>query len=267
VNPVAIHAFNPGPMTGEGNWTWLIPGDVATLIDAGTGDPRHLDAVEEALGGGRLHQVIVTHGHTDHVSGAPALAARFPGVRFYKMPWPERDARWQIGWDDVADGDVMSAGDDELVAVHTPGHAPDHLCLLHRESQELFCGDLAIQGSSIYIPSTIGGDLSEYLASLERVLGLAPRRMFPAHGPIIDNPAMVLREYIAHRQQRERQVLQALRDGLTTPDAVLGRIYPGIRAAMIPVARDTIVAHLLKLERDGRVRRGADVDAWHIIEP
>jgi glyoxylase-like metal-dependent hydrolase (beta-lactamase superfamily II) len=276
VNPVAIHAFNPGPMTGEGNWTWLIPGARTTLIDAGTGDPRHLDAVQQALGGRRLHQVIVTHGHTDHASGAPALAARFPGVRFYKMSWPERDARWQTGWEAVADGDVLHAGDGELVAVHTPGHAPDHICLLHRESRELFCGDLAIQGSSIYIPSTLGGNLSEYLASLDRVRGLAPRRMFPAHGPIIENPDMVLREYIAHRQEREQQVLQALADGRTTPDAILERIYPGIRPAMVPVARDTIVSHLLKLESDGRVRReaasggsptGPGAEAWHIIEP
>ena len=81
-----VSAFNPGPMTGHGNWTWLLPGRVPTLIDAGTGDPQHLDAIAGALGGGSLSQVIVTHAHGDHASGAPALRARWPDVRFFKMP-------------------------------------------------------------------------------------------------------------------------------------------------------------------------------------
>jgi hydroxyacylglutathione hydrolase len=267
VNPIPIHAFNPGPMTGAGNWTWLIPGRVTTLIDAGTGDPRHVEALEQALRGSPLQQVVVTHGHTDHASGAAALAAHFPGVRFHKMLWPERDARWPVPWEGVVEGDTLAAGDTALVAVHTPGHAPDHLCFWQRDSRTLFGGDLAIEGSSIYIPSTRGGDLSAYLASLERVLSLGPRRLFPAHGPVIEDPAAVLRAYIAHRHQRERQVLQALRDGRSTPDAVLQAIYPAIRPATIPIARDTVVAHLLKLERDGRARRDPETEAWHIMEP
>jgi hydroxyacylglutathione hydrolase len=267
VNPVAIHAFNPGPMTGAGNWTWLVHGRVTTLVDAGTGDPRHLAALETALGGRPLQQVIVTHGHPDHASGAPALAAQFTSARFFKMPWPERDARYQVRWEAVADGDSLDAGDTSLVAVHTPGHAPDHLCLLDRGSQTMFCADLAMRGGSIHIPSTHGGDLAAYLASLERVLALAPVRMFPAHGPVIDDPPALLRDYLAHRREREQQVLAALRDGLTTADDVLGRIYPGIKPAMIPIARDTVVAHLQKLEREGRVRATAVREAWHIIGP
>ena len=96
MKPIAIHAFNPGPFTGAGNWTWLIRGRVTTLIDAGTGHPQHLEALERALDGEALVQVLVTHGHVDHASGAPALAERFPGVRFLKMPWPERDPRWPV---------------------------------------------------------------------------------------------------------------------------------------------------------------------------
>lgn len=254
-------------MTGFGNWTWLIHGSVTTLIDAGTGDPRHLDDVARALAGARLRQVIVTHNHSDHASGAPAMAARFPGTRFRKMPWPDRDAAWPGGWEPVSAGDQLDAGDLRLLVVHTPGHAPDHICLWHEQAASLFCGDLAIQGSSIFIPTTHGGDLSQYLASVERVIALAPRRMFPAHGAVIEDPAAVLRECISHRHEREQQVLQALGDGLTTADELVTRIYPGIRPAIGPFARDTIVAHLLKLERDGRVRRDADAEAWHIMEP
>ena len=133
MKPIPIHAFNPGPYTGDGNWTWLIRGRVTTLIDAGTGEPRHLEAVAQALDGAPLSQVIVTHGHTDHASGATSLAARFPGVRFLKMPWPERDGRWPAPWEPLADGSVVPAGDEALTAVHTPGHAPDHLCFWHAE--------------------------------------------------------------------------------------------------------------------------------------
>jgi glyoxylase-like metal-dependent hydrolase (beta-lactamase superfamily II) len=271
VNPVPIHAFNPGPMTGAGNWTWLLPGRVTTLIDAGTGEPRHLSAVDEALAGRPLRQVIVTHGHTDHASGAAALVARFPGVRLLKMPWPARDARYPVEWTPVADGDVLDAGDTALTAIHTPGHAPDHLCLWHDASRTMFCADLAIEGGSIYIPSTLGGDLAAYLASLEKVLSMAPARMFPAHGPVIERPAELLVHYLDHRRERERQVLSSLRAGASTADEVLDALYPGIKAAMTPIARDTVVAHLLKLEREGRVRRvpaaETGVEAWHIIGP
>ena len=272
MNPVALHAFNPGPMTGEGNWTWLLAGRVTTLIDAGTGDPRHLDALIHVLAGRPLDQVIVTHGHGDHASGSVVLAERFPDARFLKMPWPERDARYAVPWHAIGDGDDIPAGDTTLTAVHTPGHAPDHVCLWHSASRSLFSADLAIHGSSIYIPSTLGGDLAAYLMSLEKVLALSPARMYPAHGPVIDEPAQLLRDYLAHRRERERQVLDALRQGATTADEVLRRIYPGINPVMAPMARDTVVSHLMKLEREGLVRREAvsgenATEAWHIIGP
>jgi glyoxylase-like metal-dependent hydrolase (beta-lactamase superfamily II) len=138
MTPVPVHAFNPGPMTGDGNWTYLLAGRVPTLIDGGTGDPRFLDAVEQALAGARLVQVLVTHAHVDHASGAPALAGRFPGARFFKMPWPERDNRWPVRWEPLGDDQLVEAGDDRLRTVHTPGHAPDHLCFWHEESRVLF---------------------------------------------------------------------------------------------------------------------------------
>ena len=91
MHPIPVHAFNPGPITGAGNWTWLISGRLPTLVDAGTGDPRHLDAITTALNGTALAQVIVTHSHSDHASGAPAIAERWPAVRFLKMPWAARE--------------------------------------------------------------------------------------------------------------------------------------------------------------------------------
>jgi glyoxylase-like metal-dependent hydrolase (beta-lactamase superfamily II) len=175
-------------MTGRGNTTWLIRGRVPTLVDAGTGDPRHLDDVQAALGGATLERVLVTHAHVDHASGAPAIGQRMPRTRFHKKPWPARDGRYAVSWEAIDDGDVLAAGDDTLRAIHTPGHAPDHLCFWHEPTRILFCGDLAVRGTTVVIPASSGGDLTEYIASLERVLALAPSKLLPAHGPLSTIP-------------------------------------------------------------------------------
>ena len=264
MNPHPIHAFNPGPITGDGNWTWLIPGRVPTLIDAGTGDRRHLDAVAAALGDSRLAQVLVTHGHVDHASGATAIAGRFGQPAFLKHPWPGRDATWPVAWVPVHHGQTIEAGDTSLVAVHTPGHAPDHLCFWHVNTRTLFCGDLAIQGTTVWIPTRLEGDMAAYLDSLERVLALNPSRMFPAHGPVIDEPARLLTSYLEHRLERERQVLDALHDGRVTSEAIAAQIYAGQSAAVLALASENVTAHLIKLEREGRVLR--DGDRWRAAE-
>lgn len=262
MNPHPVHAFNPGPITGAGNWTWLIGGPVATLIDAGTGDGRHLDAVAAALGGSRLAQVLVTHGHVDHASGASAIADRFGEPAFLKHPWPGRDAKWPVAWRPVGDGQRIDAGDTSLVAIHTPGHAPDHLCFWHEDTRSVFCGDLAIQGATVWIPTRLEGDMAAYLASLERMLALNPSRMFPAHGPVIEDPARLLRSYLEHRLERERQVLDAVRDGGRRAEAIAARVYAGQSGAVLALAAENVMAHLIKLEREGHVLR--DGDRWRV---
>ena len=262
MKPIPVHAFNPGPMTGDGNTTWLILGHVPTLIDAGTGDPRHLDALEHAPRGARLAQVLVTHSHIDHASGATAIAERMPHVQFRKMPWPEEDAAWRVRWHPLTDGEMLAAGDSVLTAVYTPGHSPDHLCFWHQESRQLFCGDLAWKGSTVVIPPSHGGDVAAYLASLERIVQLGPQALLPAHGPEIDRPMDLLREYIQHRMLREQQVIAALRGGLTGPDEMVARIYPTLTAALVPMARESVLAHLLKLEREGRAT--CDGERWRL---
>ena len=262
MNAIPIHAFNPSPMTGSGNTTWLLPGHVPTLIDAGTGEPQHLDALEHALAGARLAQVLVTHTHVDHASGAAAIAARMPHVRFLKMLWPGPDAAWHVRWEPLMDGASIAAGDSVLTAVHTPGHSPDHLCFWHTESRSLFSGDVAWKGSTVVIPQAHGGDVAAYLASLERIIALDPAVLLPAHGEVIDRPIELLREYIEHRMVRERQIVAVVRAGISDPTEMVKRIYPSLSPPLVPVARESVMAHLLKLEREGRIRRAGD--AWHL---
>jgi glyoxylase-like metal-dependent hydrolase (beta-lactamase superfamily II) len=263
LKPVPIHAENPGPFTGDGNTTWLIPGRVPILIDAGTGNAAHLAALDAALDGARLARVLVTHAHSDHAAGAAAIAERMPHARFAKMPWPDRDTRYAVAWETLSDDEVVEAGDATLIAVHTPGHAPDHLCFWHAESRTLFCGDLAVAGTTVVIPASASGDLGAYMASLERVLALQPARLLPAHGPVIDDPDRLLRRYLSHRREREQQVLAALAAGDTTAEAIVARVYVGLAPALTGMAGDSVTAHLHKLLREGRVRR--DDCGWTMI--
>ena len=129
----------------------------------------------------------------------------------------------------------------------------------------MFSGDLAVKGTTVYIPPNLRGDLADYLASLERVRSLKPSRLLPAHGPVIDDPDALLRGYLQHRHEREEQILSALRTGSATPEALVPLIYRGLRENLLQVARETVLAHLLKLEREGRARRSGE--SWNIMEP
>jgi glyoxylase-like metal-dependent hydrolase (beta-lactamase superfamily II) len=259
VNVVPLHAANPGPMTGSGNWTWLLPGPAPLLIDAGVGQAAHLDAIAGHVPGGPA-VVLVTHVHPDHASGAPALVARWPAVQFKKWPWPERDATFAVGWTPLADGQRIDTPEGPLQVVHTPGHSPDHVVFWHEPSATVFTGDLLVVGGTVVIPASHGGSLGAYLGSLARVAALEPKRALPAHGPAIDDPLALIDHYIAHRRMRETQILEALSAGDTTITAITARIYRGLDPALLPQAHESVLAHLRKLEDDGGVR--LEGDAW-----
>lgn len=242
-------------MTGpRGNNTYLLIASTdAVLVDAGVGEGRHLADIEAALAaaGATLGRVAVTHGHRDHAAGAPALAAAHRSAAFLKCPWPSEDALYPVPWTSIDDGDTIDVGGDHLVVVRTPGHSPDHVAFWHEAGAAVFTGDLVVAGSSVMIHASRGGDLAQYLASLERLLTLAPRVMYPAHGPRIDDPAAVITRYLAHRRAREQQVLEALRAGHSSVEAIADCIYDGLEPALMAAARENVRAHLEKLKADG----------------
>jgi len=260
MKPVVLHAANPGPMTGDGNRTYLIPGDRPVLIDAGVGAPSHLEAIDTAAAG-RAFDLVVTHAHSDHIAGAPEIVRRWPATRLFKMPWPIRDR--DLEWTPLADGAVVETGHGDLAVVHTPGHAPDHVCLWHHETRTLFVGDMLVQGSTVVIPASHGGSIAEYLGSLEKLLALNPRRALPAHGPVIDDPQALMHSYIEHRAQRESQVMAELAPRPVTVDELVAAIYPNLAAAIVPMARESVLAHLIKLEDERRAAR--DGDHWSLV--
>lgn len=251
MKPTLLHAGNPGPFTGEGNWTYLIRGGHPVLIDAGVGTPAHVAAVAAVVPDGPA-EVVVTHGHSDHAAGAPVLKARWPSARLAKMPWPERDAG--LPWHSLADGDTIMTGEGPLEVLHTPGHSPDHVALWHAASRTVFVGDLLVFGSTVFIPASSGGSLADYLRSLARLRALSPVRAWPAHGPVIEDPIALIDKYVDHRRQREEQVLSALADARETVDAITTSIYPDLAPALLPMARESVLAHLVKLEGEGRTR-------------
>src|SRR5262245_25045145 len=236
MNPVLIPAGNPSEWTGPtGNNTWLLLGREPALVDAGTGLLKHVNAVALALDGAALTRVLITHWHPDHVRGLPALKDRWPRLQVVE-----------------SGSDPIPAGDGVLEILPTPGHAPDHLCFYDREAGDLYCGDLARRGGTIVIPVSKGGDLRAYLASLRRVRDLNPKRLLPGHGPIVDDPIALIDEYLAHREQREQQILKAILDGARTVPDIVRVVYPALPASLSDAAAESVRAHLMKLRDESK---------------
>ena len=254
-----ILAPNPSKMTGPGTNTYLVGIDEIAVIDPGPDVDDHLDAIA-GCGGDRIRWIVCTHTHPDHAPGAAGLKAR-TGAEV--LAWDSRDGL--VVDRKLRDGDRIEATEFRLTAVHTPGHASNHLCYLLEEEHVLFSGDHVMEGSTVVI-SPPDGNMIQYLASLERVRGLRLKAIAPGHGRLIEDPYAVLDDYLAHRRAREQQIYDLLAVGSPSKiDPLVEVIYADVDPELHPVARRTVHAHLVKLVKDGKVK-GRSIDGnWSVV--
>ena len=245
-----ILAPNPGPLTGPGTNSWLFGQGEVVVIDPGPLDQGHLEAVARAARSrGGAGMVVCTHHHLDHREGADRLAEMLeaPLAVFHRRA--ERSGELAL-----EDGDRLLAGETWLEVVHTPGHSRDHICLFAPRERLLFTGDHILSGTTsvIWPPE---GDMAAYLGSLARVRDLASDWLLPGHGEPIPEPAHAVDQLVAHRRERERQVLSALGPEPQAPSQLVAGLYHGYPKEVLGAAAQSVLAHCLKLVAEGQAER------------
>jgi glyoxylase-like metal-dependent hydrolase (beta-lactamase superfamily II) len=262
----SILAPNPSPFTFTGTQTFIVGrGDVG-VIDPGPDLAEHVDAILAALEGERVTSILCTHTHRDHSPASRALQAATgaPIVGCAPLAIEDEGPRADDEFDPdylpdriLADGDSAQGRGWTLEAVHTPGHTSNHLCFALPEAAALFTGD-HVMGWSTTIVSPPDGDMADYMASLELLLGRQDRIYYPAHGPTVENPHQLVRQLIAHRRRREARILDELRRGEGSIPAMVPAIYTTLDSGLYPAAERSVLAHLIDLQARGLVVRKGD---------
>lgn len=243
-------------MTLDGTNTYLLtaPGSgEAIVVDPGPDHSGHREAVDAALaqGDAGVAAVVLTHHHADHAEAA-GWGADWGAEVFSFTPHLVGSVVTPL-----ADGAVLSRAGLSVQAVHTPGHASDHLCLLIAETGAVLTGDHVL-GRGTSVVAWPDGDMRAYMTSLHRLAALQATVLYPGHGPALTQPAAKVAEYIAHREQREQQVLDALAAGDTSAQQVVARVYADVGTWLHPAAQRSVRAHLDKLVAEQRVTRVVD---------
>jgi glyoxylase-like metal-dependent hydrolase (beta-lactamase superfamily II) len=259
-----ITAPNPGMMTGPGTNSYIVGQAELAVIDPGPDSAAHCAALLQAVGS-RLKWILCTHTHLDHSPGARALKAA-TGAELLGFARVPDDGRQDTAFTPdraLREGDVLATRDVKLRAMHTPGHASNHLCYLLEDQKLIFTGDHVMQGSTVVI-SPPDGDMIQYLRSLERLLVLELSTIAPGHGHPIERPHDEVRRLIAHRLKREQKVLDAFGPkNPATLDELLPLVYDDVPQQIHPVARRSLHAHVLKLQPDGRVTE--QNGSWRLV--
>jgi glyoxylase-like metal-dependent hydrolase (beta-lactamase superfamily II) len=275
-----VIANNPGPFTFTGTGTYIVgrpdPGAGVAVIDPGPLDDAHMAALLAAVAGRRVSHVLVTHTHRDHAPlarpfaeavGAPILAAEPPAQTIHASGALDEDDDETFAPDVVLTGGEVIAGDGwSLEALATPGHASNHMAFVLHEENALFSGD-HVMGWSTTVVAPPDGDMTAYLDSLDRVIARGFSTLWPTHGAPVTEPGLFLAAYRAHRLAREAQIVERLRAGDRRISEMVPGLYASVDSRLWPAASLSVWAHLIALERAGRVRArpGPAVDAdWSL---
>ena len=249
-----LTAPNPGMMTGPGTNTYLVGENELAVIDPGPAIDSHIEAIL-AAGAGRIRSILCTHTHIDHSPGAAVLKSR-TGATVFGRSSPQHGNQDRTFVPDrvLEHGERIELGGVHLRAIHTPGHASNHLCYLLEETKMLFTGDHVMQGSTVVI-NPPDGNMLTYLASLELLLGEDVAILAPGHGHLIGAPHKEVKRLIAHRLAREAKVTAAIRKlGSPALEEMLPLVYDDVHPRVHPVAARSLTAHLDKLVAEGKVR-------------
>ena len=249
-------APNPGMMTGPGTNTYLLGDEDVAVLDPGPLIDEHVDAILRA-GAGRIRWIVATHTHPDHSPAWLPLHAATGAEVIGAKPWDDRFQDDTFNPDrEVSDQDVLQTGEFTLRALHTPGHVGNHYCYLLEEEGMLFTGDHIMQGSTVVIvpPS---GDMKAYIDSLTLLLDYPLRSLAPGHGGVIEDPVGTVEWLVKHRLGREQKVLDGLEQlGSANLDELVLVVYDDVDKQLHEMAKLSMTAHLIKLQREGRARCG-----------
>ncbi len=254
-----VLAPNPSPFTHTGTQTHLVGRETLAVIDPGPDDPRHLAALLAAIDARPVTAIVITHTHRDHSPLSRALKAATGAPIIGCAPLamedlgPRADAAFDFDYAPdrvLADGEAIAGDGWTLEAVATPGHTSNHLAFALPQAEALFSGD-HVMGWSTTIVSPPDGDMTAYMASLEKLMQREDRVYYPGHGEAIDNPRRLVRGMLGHRKQREGQILRLLHAGTGDVPAMVERMYAGIDRRMWPAAERSVLAHLIDLARRG----------------
>lgn len=258
-----VLAPNPSAFTHTGTQSYIVGTRDVAVIDPGPADQAHVDALLRAIDGRPVVAIVLTHHHRDHSPGSRALAATTgapivgPPAVFVGDDGPRADAAFDADYAPdrvLAEGDTVTGEGWTLEAIATPGHTSNHLAFALPEAQALFSGD-HVMGWSTSIVSPPDGDMSDYMASLEKLMGREDRVYYPGHGPEVERPQRLVRGLLGHRKQREGQIVRLLAEVPRDVPAMVEKMYVGLDRRLFPAAERSVLAHLIDLERQGRVRQ------------
>jgi glyoxylase-like metal-dependent hydrolase (beta-lactamase superfamily II) len=255
-----VVAGNPSAFTFHGTGTYILGRGRVAVIDPGPALAEHVEALLQAVRGETVTHILITHTHIDHSPAAAVLKEATGAPTFGFGPHPGATGESAEEGGDHAfrpdhvlgEGDVVEGGGWTVEALHTPGHISNHLCFALREEKALFSGD-HVMGWSTSVVSPPEGDMADYFASLRRLLPREDALYYPTHGNPIRDPKTLVAAFIAHREDRERQIVACLRDGPKTIPAMVEIMYREVPRYLHPAAARSVLAHLIHMAATGRV--------------